>query len=133
MWRNFLLTGIIFLLSGAILYVTIKNLDPLGEQQVVVFSAFFAAIFFGIASFFTFIFFFAAELVKGKKLNSRYFSVAVRRALLVSIFVSICFFLQIFRFLGLLEAILLACFLASLEWVFMGAKGDKSTLENHPK
>lgn len=121
-----MLTGIIFLLSGAIFYVTIKDLDPLGEQQIIVFSAFFAAIFFGVASFFTFIFFFASELFKGKKLGSRYFSVAVRRAVLISIFVSICFFLQIFRFLGLVEIVLLACFLASLEWVFMGSssKGD---------
>ncbi len=121
MWKNFLLTGIIFLLSGAILYVTIKNLDPLGEQQIIVFSAFFSAIFFGVASFFTFLFFFAGELLKGRKLGSRYFSVAVRRAVLVSLFVSVCCFLQIFRFLGVLEAILLACFLASLEWVFMGS------------
>ncbi len=125
MWKNFLLTGIIFLLSGAILYVTIKNLDPLGEQQIIVFSAFFSAIFFGIASFFTFIFFFAGELFQGKKLGSRYFSIAVRRAVLVALFVSICFFLQLFRFLGLIEAILLACFLASLEWVFMGSAYDK--------
>lgn len=122
MWRNFLLTGVLFILSGSILYVTVLNLDPLGEQRIVAFLSFFLAIFFGVMSFFTFIFFFALELFHGKKLGSRDFSRSMRRGMLVAFFVCGILLLQLFRFVGALEVSILACFLASVEWVFMGHK-----------
>lgn len=122
MWRNFLLTGVIFLLSCAVFYVTLFDLDPLGDQQIVAYASFYLSIFLGVTSFMTFLFFFAAELFLGKKMGSRQFLRSVRRGIWVALFVVICLSLQYFRMLGILESVLLICFLAALEWVFMGAK-----------
>jgi len=123
MWRNFLLTGIIFLLSVAVLYITVFDLDPLGDQRVLAYLSFYLSIFLCVTSFMTFIVFFASELIAGTKLGSRHFLRSVRRGIWGGLFVIFCLVLQYFRMLGLLEAVLLICFLASLEWVFLGAKG----------
>lgn len=121
MWRNILLTAIIFILSVGVFYTTIFDLNPLGTQAILAYSAFYISFFLAITSFFTFLFFFGAELFHGKKLGSRDFLRAVRRSVLVASFFSVCTVLQYFRLLGQLEAIILICFLASLEWVFMGS------------
>ena len=60
MWRNLLLTFIILVLCGFILYVTIFQLDPMGEQKYIAYLALGASILFGIWSFFTLFFFFGA-------------------------------------------------------------------------
>lgn len=122
MIKNFLLTATIFVLSSAIFYTTIQNLDPLGGQQVIAVIAFFLSVFCGIASFFTFLFFFGAELVKGKKLNTPAFLIALRRGILVAIFVTVLLVLQFFRLLSLFEATLLAIFLSLVEYIFISAK-----------
>ena len=103
------------------MYVTIFNLDPLGEQKIIAFLAFFMAAFLGISSFFTFVFFFASELISGKKLGVRYFLVAVRRGIMVAAFFVGVLLLQALGLLGLLEAILWAAFLAIVEWIFSGS------------
>lgn len=121
MWRNFVLTGLILGLSAAVMYVAIFNLDPLGEQKIIAFLAFFMSAFLGIASFFTFVFFFASELISGKKLGVRYFLIAVRRGIMVAAFFVGALLLQALGLLGLLELILWAAFVAILEWVFSGS------------
>ncbi|MCK5461233.1 hypothetical protein KAI58_04575 [Candidatus Gracilibacteria bacterium] len=116
MWRNFLLTGLVLGLSGAIFYTSIFHLDPLGEQKDIAFLAFFVSLFCGLVSFFTFLFFFALELFFGKKLGTKYFLIAFRRSILVALFFCILLVLQLFRLLGMLEVVLLAIFLALVEW-----------------
>lgn len=122
MWKNFLLTGLIFCLSVWIFYTSIIYLDPLGEQKDTAFLAFFVSFFCGVTSFFTFIFFFASELFFGKKLGTSKFLVALRRGILVSIFFTLLLVLQFFRFLGLVEIVLLAVFLSLVEWILVTAK-----------
>ena len=121
MFRNFLLTFVIFVFSIAIFYMTIFNLDPMGEQRTIAFFAFFLSTFCGVASFFTFLFFFGAEIFLGKKLGSKNFLIAIRRGILVGIFVTAILGLQILRLLGIFETILLASFLAILEWIILSA------------
>jgi hypothetical protein len=122
MFRHFFLTAIIFVLSGSIFYTTIHNLDPLGEQRTVALFAFFLSMFFGGASFCTFLFFFGAELFSGRKQGSRMFLASLRRGGLIAVFVTSLFLLQFFRFLGIFEATLLAIFLVLVEWICMTTK-----------
>lgn len=119
MTRNFILTIIVFLLSAAIFYVTVTQLDPLGEQQNIAFFTFFLSAFFGIASFFTLFFFFLAELISRRSLGLRYFFPAMRRGGLLATLVVVLLFLQFFRMLGILEAALLIIFLVLLEAIFI--------------
>lgn len=121
MLRNFLLATIILLLGGGILYITITKLDPFGEQALVAYSAFFIALFATVMALFTFVFFFLAELQSGHKQSTPTFHLALRRGTLVGICVVSLAILQLFRFLGLLEAILLCTFLALVEWIFVMA------------
>lgn len=122
MLKNFLLTGIVFVLSGGILYTTLLNLDPLGPQKIIALFAFFLSAFCGISSFMTFLFFFGAELFRGRKLASRAFLIALRRGILTGFFVLGILLLQYFRFLDLLEVVLLAVFLALVEFIFLSAR-----------
>ncbi|MCF7918012.1 hypothetical protein K9L27_03380 [Candidatus Gracilibacteria bacterium] len=121
MFRNFLLTGIVLILSGAILYTTLLNLDPLGQQKTIALFSFFISVFFGVGAFCTFLFFFGAELFRGRRLASKAFLVAIRRGILTSIFVIAIFVLQYFRFVGILELLLLAIFLVLVELIFTSA------------
>lgn len=122
MWRNLLLTFIIFVLCAFILYVTIFQLDPLGEQKYVAFLAFGAAVLFGLWSFTTLVFFFAAELFSGHKLGNRSFLIAVRRGFLLSTLSLSFITLQFFQMLGIAEALLLAIFFVLMEWIFLTGK-----------
>ncbi len=119
MWRNFLFTSLILILSAFILYTTLLNLDPLGEQRMVALFAFFLSIFFGVSALMTFIFFFSSELFSGRKLGNISFFRALRRGILVGIFVVVLFLLQFFRFLGWLEGGLLVLFLILIEFIFL--------------
>jgi hypothetical protein len=126
MLKNFFLALLIFILSGAILYVTILNLDPLGQQRIIAFSALFASGFFLITSFFSLLFFFASEIWAGKKLGSSAFLVALRRGTLVGFFLLGCSLLQLFRLIAPLEVGLWALFLILIEWVFLGGRDKNS-------
>jgi hypothetical protein len=112
-------TGIIFSLSAMVFYITIFNLDPLGSQRWTAFVSFFVSFFCGIGAFFTLVFFFGAELFSGRKLSSGAFLVAVRRGVLMSLFVTLIATLQLWRLLGLFEVVLLAIFLSLVEWIFV--------------
>jgi len=119
MFRNFLLTFIILALSVAILYTTIFNLDPLGEQKAIAFSAFFLSVFGVIASFFTFTFFFAAEIFAGRKLGARSFAVAVRRGIFMGLLVCALAGLQLLRLLSNYEIGLLVSFFVVSELIIL--------------
>ena len=119
MLRNFFLTGLIFALSGGVFWMTLGNLDPIGEQRFIAYFSFFLSLFFGVGAFFTFVFFFWREIAIGQKLGMRQFLVAVRRGILVAVFVSGMAVLQLFRLLGVLEVVLLATFLVVLELIFL--------------
>ncbi|MDH3324576.1 MAG: hypothetical protein OEL89_02980 [Candidatus Peregrinibacteria bacterium] len=93
----------------------------MNEQKMIAFFAFFLSAFSGVASFFTFLFFFGAEIFSGKRLGSRNFLVAIRRGIFVGIFITAILALQIFRLLGILEVVLFAAFLAVLEWIILSA------------
>lgn len=122
MWKNLFLTLVVLILCGFIFYVTIFQLDPMGEQKYVAFLSLGTSGLFGIWSFFTLIFFFGAEIITGYKLGNRSFLIAVRRGFLVS---GLGFSLVLLQFLNLLdwpEAILLALFFGLLEWIFLTGK-----------
>jgi hypothetical protein len=122
MIRNLFLTGVLFILSGIIFYTTVLQLDPLGEQKTIALLAFYLSIFCGVSSFFTFLFFFGAELLSGRKLKTQHFLIALRRGILVGMFVIVLFLLQMFRLLGLFEITLLAIFLSLVEFIVLSTK-----------
>ncbi len=122
MTRNFILTVVVFLLSVAVFYVTVTQLDPLGEQRHVAFFAFFLSIFCGVTAFFTFFFFFLHELMAQRKLGSRQFLIAMRRGLLLAVFVVVLLLLQLFRMLGLFEFAMLSTFLILVEVIFWNSE-----------
>ncbi len=119
MWRNLLLTSIVFCLSLGILYSTLLQLDPLGEQKAVAYLALFFGGFSAIWSFFTIFFFFGAELFSGYKLGNKVFLTASRRAFWIGLLAMALSALQILRLLGIEEVILLLVFFGLLEWIFM--------------
>lgn len=119
MLRNFLITALIFFLSGGIMYVTLTSIDPLGTQKIIGFFLFYISLFLGVSAFFTCVFFFAKELIQRKKLGHRSFGVSVRRGILTSLFITIITLLQMFRILDIYETILLAVFLSLVEYIFI--------------
>ncbi|NCP67144.1 hypothetical protein GW756_03245 [bacterium] len=119
MWKNLVLTLIVLVLCGFILYVTVFQLDPMGEQKYVAFLSLGASGLFGLWSFFTLIFFFGAELISGYKLGNRSFVIAVRRGFLISGLGMSLITLQFLNLLGWPEAILLALFFGLMEWIFL--------------
>ncbi len=126
MTRYFLFTILIFSLSAGIFYETIINIDPLGEQRYIAFLAFFLSAFFGSASFFTFFFFFGSEVIEGKILWQRHYLRAMRRGALIAVFIVSILLFQLYRILGPLEAVLLATFLALVEYMSCSPKGGVS-------
>ena len=120
MLRNFLLTGAVFVLSVLIFATTVQNLDPLGAQKSVALLSFFLSLFFGVGALGTFVFFFASEVFSGRKLGSRAFLTALRRGILLSVFVTSLMVLQLFRFLSVVEVLLLAAFLIFVELICRG-------------
>jgi len=126
MFRNFFLTFLIFLLSAVIFYTTVTSLDPLGPQDLIALIAFFISLFFGVGSFCTFLFFFGAEILRGMHLPSSEFFVAMRRGILVGIFVTVFLVLQLFRFLGMFEAVLLGLFLVLVEFIAERSERNES-------
>ncbi len=126
MFRNLFLTSVLFLLSGVIFYTALMNLDPLGEQKTISLLVFFFSLFCGVSSFFTFLFFFGAELLSGMKLKTQHFLIAIRRGILVGVFVIVLLVLQMFRLLGLFEVTLLAIFLSLVEFIVLSVgKGTR--------
>ena len=114
--------AVIFAFSFGIFYVTLFKLDPMGEQRIWAFLCLFLSLVVMVWAFLSFVFFFGAELIVGRKLGQRAFLVSLRRGFFVSLFLGCCLGLQYFRFLGVLEVTLLAIFFVLLEWVFMTAK-----------
>jgi len=122
MLKNFLLTGVLFAISVVLFTTTVGNLDPLGEQKLIALSVFYLSTLCGVTSFFTFLFFFGSELLSGRKLRTQHFLIAVRRGILVGVFVVTLLVLQMFRLLGLFEVTLLAIFLSLLEFIILSSK-----------
>ncbi len=122
MLRSLLLTGTIFILSLGILLTILFQIDPLGEGKTLIYSALFLALFSGISSFITLLIFFGSEILSKHKLGSRHFLVALRRGILVGVFVTIAALLQLFRLWGIFEGLLLATFLVLIEYVILSAK-----------
>ncbi|MCF7905623.1 hypothetical protein K9L63_00305 [Candidatus Gracilibacteria bacterium] len=121
MFRNFFLTFLVLLLSGSIFYTSLTSLDPLGPQSFIALFTFFISIFFGIASFGTFVCFFGSEIVRGKKLGTPVFFVALRRGIFLALFVTVLLGLQLFRLLGVFEAVLFGLFLLLVEFIFLSS------------
>ncbi len=122
MWKNLLLTFITLVLCVFIFYVTLFQLDPMGEQKYVAFLSFGASTLFGLWSLFTLIFFFGAELMSGYKLGNRSFIIATRRGFLISGLAGTLITLQFLNLLAWPEAILLALFFGLMEWIFLTGK-----------
>ncbi len=122
MWKNLLLTFIVLVLCGFILYVSLFQLDPMGEQKYVAFLALGASVLFGLWSFFTLIFFFGAEIITGYKLGTRSFLIAVRRGFLIAGLTGCLLLLQFLNLLSWPEAILLTLFFGLMEWIFLTGK-----------
>lgn len=122
MWKNLLLTFIVLVLCGFILYVSLFQLDPMGEQKYVAFLALGASVLFGLWSFFTLIFFFGTEIITGYKLGTRSFLIAVRRGFLVAGLSSCLVLLQFLNLLDWPEALLLTLFFGLMEWIFLTGK-----------
>lgn len=119
MLKNFFFTILIFLLSAGILFFSVTQLEPVGEQANVALIVFYLSLFLGIASIFTLIFFFLSEVFARENLGAKYFFVAARRGILVSFFVTVVTLLQMLRLLGIVEAALLFVFLVFVELIFL--------------
>lgn len=110
------LTFLVFVISLVIFSTAIFKLDPRGPQIGITYSAFLIGLFFGAASFFTFIFFFALELFYKSKIGIKGYLISLRRGTLVAIFLTAAAGLKLFQVFGLVEAILLALFLSLIEY-----------------
>ncbi len=95
----------------------LTQLDPMGEQALIAHIAFLIGIFGSVASFFTFVFFFAKELVAGYTAGTRAFAASLRRGVLVGLFALGAVLLQLMGLIGLLELILWALFLSLVEYI----------------
>ncbi len=124
MFRNFFLTGLVFILSGSIFYTTIQHLDPLGEQKWIALVVFCVSAFFGIASFGTFVFFFADEVLSHRNLGAEAFLIAFRRGSLVGLFLVVLLILQLMHLLSVFEILVLGIFLALVEFIFWSSKSS---------
>jgi hypothetical protein len=122
MRRNFLLTTIIFVLSLVIFWITITQLDPLGEQRYIAIFSFFLSVFFMFTTFFTFFFFFAAELFSHRRLGTASFLIAIRRGFFTGFFVVFITTLKLYQLLDVVQIILCAMFLIFIELIFLTAK-----------
>ncbi len=122
MKRNFLLTTVVFVLSAAIFWTTITQLDPLGAQRGVAMFSFFVSVLFGVSSFFTFFFFFSSELFSHRRLGTATYLVAMRRGVLVGILAVLVAALRLYQLLDFWQIILCAIFLFFVELVFLMAK-----------
>ncbi len=118
MLKKFLLTILIFLLSGGLLFFCLTELDPLGEQANISLIVFYLSLFLGIGSFFTLLFFFLNEIFAKENLGDKHFFIATRRGFLVSLSATLLIFLQMLRFLGIIEALLIIAFFILLELIF---------------
>lgn len=116
MFRNFFFTTLILLFSAGILWVTVSELDPFGPQKNVALVTFFFSLFLFVATFCTFVFFFASELFSGRRLGSRKFLVSLRRGIFVAVYFTTYMVLEWLNFWGVLEGVLLAVFLILVEW-----------------
>ncbi|MBT3349606.1 hypothetical protein HN954_00870 [bacterium] len=129
MFRIFFLTLLVFFISAVALVFTVLGFDPLGTQQVIAFSAFFFSLFLVSTTFFSFVFFFGAELFFVNFFRQfsekTQFSIALRRGILMAIFISVTALLQLFRIAGVLEIGLLVLFLAVVEMIFLSPEPQK--------
>ena len=105
-------------LSIGVFWGTIFRLDPLGDQKIIAFFAFFLSLFGAISSFLALVFFFASEILARRRLGEKAFLVALRRGVLVAVFVNVLLGLHFLRMLGVFELILLAIFLSLFEYIF---------------
>ena len=103
MIRNLLLTLMVFVLSGFVLWLTLTRLDPLGINQVPAYFAFFVSFFLSTSLFLTFLFFFASEVKRRRKLGTRHYLVALRRGMLGGMFLVGVVVLQLLGMIRLVE------------------------------
>ncbi len=97
---------------------TITRLDPLGTQALIALSLFLISLLGILWTGFSYVFFFGAELTKGKNLTEKTFQHALRRGGIVAIFIIAMVVLRLFNLLGWTEGILLAIFFFLLELIF---------------
>lgn len=119
MFKYFFWTTLILLLSGGIFGFTVTQLDPLGDLSVVVVSVFYVSLAAFVWSLMTYLFFFGSELSAGRNLQDHNFRVAIRRGLLVSIFITGTIALQMYNMFGVIEVLLFGVFLALTELIFL--------------
>jgi len=108
----------VFILSIGVFVFTLTQLDPLGAQAFIAVSLFFISLLGTSWAILTYIFFFGSELIIGKNLKERTFQCALRRGLIMSIFIVAIVALRLFNLLGWMEGILFALFLLLLELIF---------------
>ena len=118
MFRYFFWTTLVFILSIGVFVFTLTQLDPLGAQALIALLLFFMSLMGMSWTVLTYVFFFGSELIIGKNLTERTFKYALRRGLLVTIFIVAIAALRLFNLLGWIEGILLAVFLLLLELIF---------------
>ncbi len=118
MFRYFFWTTLTFILSMGVFIFTITRLDPLGTQALIALSLFLISLLGILWTGFSYVFFFGAELTKGKNLTEKTFQHALRRGGIVAIFIIAMVVLRLFNLLGWTEGILLAIFFFLLELIF---------------
>lgn len=106
------------LLSGVILTGLLLRVDPGVTSSNVLIWLLFLCLFWFVGCLATLIFFFLAELFKGKKLGLRKFHSALRRGFLTATFVVGVLILHVMQMLTQVEALLFFLFLAVMEWYF---------------
>ncbi|MCF7847075.1 MAG: hypothetical protein K9M51_03540 [Candidatus Gracilibacteria bacterium] len=129
MFRHFFLTTLIFLLSATALIFTILGLDPLGPDPWMALSVFSVSLFLTVSSFGTFLFFFGAEVFSPSFFHQfpekTQFGIALRRGMLLAVFLLLVAGLQMIRLFGILEGILLLVFFVVVELIFLSSQVQK--------
>lgn len=122
MQKNIFLTLLTTLLSAAILYITVHQLDPFGPHQSLSYGTLLLGLFCGVSSFCTLLFFFGLELVRGGKLGTRSYIISLRRGMWLGIFATSVVGLQLIGLMRPFEMGLLALFLFAIELIFIGSE-----------
>lgn len=103
MIRNLVLSFLVLILSGSVLWLTLQRLDPLGENKILAYVALFVSLILFVTFFSALCFFFARELMRHHKLGTRQFLVSLRRGMFVSFFVSGVVALQLGGFISVFQ------------------------------
>ncbi|MCB9809956.1 hypothetical protein H6771_03225 [Candidatus Peribacteria bacterium] len=118
MMQYWLLLSTIVFLAAAVLYTTLTEIDPTGDQAMVAYTTFFIAVFAGVWALVVLVHMGAVRLWEGRAITGKGFRTAVRRGFLIALYLCILCVLQLYRVLGVLELSITTLLFLALEYTY---------------